>query len=705
MAQQLERHARAFPDRVAIVYPDGRDAAGGVRYAELTYGRLQERVERLAAGLAREGIGRGTRTVVMTRPGPDLYALLYALFRVGAVPVTVDPGMGVRRMLHCYRSVGAEAFIGPPVAHAVRVFSPRTFRTVRTRVTVGRRWFWGGPTLERLGRHEAAAEPAGPTEPGPSGTDLLMIGFTTGSTGPAKGVEYTHRMGRAIADSIRDTHGYGADDVSLITLPMYGVFDLRSGSTLVLAPVDPTKVAQADPAPLTEAMTRFRVNTMIASPALLRILAGHLERHPVPLPDLDRVIAGGAPTSPDVIARLRGALHERAAVHVTYGATEVLPIASIESAEIQAETAALGARGEGACVGRPATGVDIRLVRVTDGPLPRWTDGLAVAEGEIGEIAVAGDLVSARYHRDPAADAQHKIHEETADGAGRVWHRTGDLGHLDHAGRLWFSGRRTQRVTTAGGDLHTVGCEGVFHSHPLVRRTALVGVGEPGAQRPVLCVETEDGVDQGEWERLVPRLRLLAEAQPMTKGIEVFLRHPSFPVDVRHNAKIGREELSRWAAQQLASRGPGASAATGTPAARRRMWALRSIPLIGWAYLGAGLLVPLDQPVLVALWWIDAFLSVVVHAAQIPFALPRGRAVGRGPAATAALTMLYGAAWWKTLPRPAPEGATGAAAGTGSAAPREGAGVREGAGSSEGAGVREGAGSPGGAGVREGAGS
>ncbi|MEU8567105.1 fatty acid CoA ligase family protein [Streptomyces pathocidini] len=562
LADHLEYNARAFPGKAAII-----DPRGGAHPRELTYGALQLQVEELAAGLRRIGVAKGTKTVLMARPGPDLFALVFALFRIGAVPVVVDPGMGVRRMLHCYRAVGAEAFIGPPLAHAVRVLSRRTFARTRIHVTLGRRWFWAGHTLAGL---RAAAAPEDFERP--SGEDLLMIGFTTGSTGPAKGVEYTHRMAAAMARQVASAHGRDREDVSLVTLPLYGMLDLVLGSTLVLAPVDPVRVASADPAALVGALAEFEVTTMFASPALLRALGDHLAAHPADLPALRSVVSGGAPVAPDIVAALRAGLGEKTEVHVTYGATEALPISSIESAELLGETAERGARGDGTCVGRPVPGIEVRIVAVTEEPLPSW-DGLRrLGPGEVGEIVVAGEAVSTRYHASPAANAHHKIVDR---GAAAVWHRTGDLGYLDGSGRLWFCGRKAQRVRTADGELHTVRCEGVFTAHPLVNRTALVGVGAPGAQRPVLCVETVPGVDEAGWQRLLPELRALATAAgPPEAHIHDFLRHPAFPVDIRHNAKIGREELAVWATRQL-ERDSSARAA-GRRSARRRWGALRT---------------------------------------------------------------------------------------------------------------------------------
>ncbi|MDH6119825.1 fatty acid CoA ligase family protein [Kitasatospora sp. GAS204B] len=638
LADQLAHNADAFPSKVAIISPDGRIAGGEVRYRELSYQELQAQVEQLANELAAIGITKGMRTVLMAAPGPELFALAFALFRLGAVPVVVDPGMGVRRMLHCYRTVGAEAFIGPPIAHAVRVLGWRTFASIRITVTLGRRWFWGGHTLEGLRRRTAEEHQPRTIR----GSDLMMIGFTTGSTGPAKGVEYTHAMATAMARQIQAAHGRHREEVSLVTLPLYGILDLLFGSTLVLAPVAPAKVAHADPGLLVAALTRFDVSTMFASPALLRVLAEHLECHNAELPALRCVVSGGAPVPAELVAKLSAVLDSSATVHVTYGATEALPISSVQSAQILHESADLSALGDGTCVGRPLAGIEVRIIPVTDLPVASMAEVQAHSAWQVGEITVAGPAVSRRYHAAPAADRLHKIHDDSPRGPAKIWHRTGDLGYLDAMGRLWFCGRKSQRVRTGAGDLHTVRCEGVFNAHPLVRRSALVGVGEADRQRPVVCVETQPGVGRRQWRRVRDELHALAAANPVTQGLGEFLRHRAFPVDVRHNAKIGREELARWAQRQLQPQG--------------RRWALRTIPLAGWAYLLLGAVHPVDSIPLSVLWWIDAFLSVVVHAAQIPVALPRGRAAGRRPGATIALTMLYGATWWRSLSPTAKDG-------------------------------------------------
>jgi acyl-CoA synthetase (AMP-forming)/AMP-acid ligase II len=199
-------------------------------------------------------------------------------------------------------------------------------------------------------------------------------------------------------------------------------------------------------------------------------------------------------------------------------------------------------------VGRPLAGIELRIIKITDDPISVWTDDLVVPDGEIGEIVVAGDVVTKEYFGLPAATAGSKI----AYG-GRIWHRIGDVGYRDDQGRIWFCGRKAHRVVTAGGTLYSVCCESIFNEHPDVARSALVGVGTSGCKRPVIVVEPKAGrfPSKSRVEEFLKRLRELGRAHDHTKAIEEFLFHKSLPVDVRHNAKINREELAMWAAGRL----------------------------------------------------------------------------------------------------------------------------------------------------------
>ena len=612
IAVRLRENAQRKPEQTALIFPQGSG------YAEKTYGEMDRESDALARGFARAGIHRGTRTIVMLKPGFELFACLFALIKLGAVPVIVDPGMGVGRMLRCYRAVGAEAFVGIPLAHVVRVLSPRAFAGLSTVVTVGRRWFWGGHTLSELA--ERASEPFDIADV--SDDDLLFINFTTGSTGPAKGVEYTHGMALAMLGRIEAAFAQSADSVTFATLPLFVIFDLLQGSRSILPAMDVTKPAFVDAARMVRDIQHYGATHMFASPAFLHRVGAHAAKHNLTLPSLRTVVAGGAPVGDAILRCMERVLAPGARIAVTYGATEALPIASIDADRRLAMSERGPHTGHGTCVGQPSEGLALRIVRISDGPIERWSDELVLPAGEVGEIVLAGKFVSPSYHRSPRYDALHKI----ADGAKR-WHRTGDLGYLDAHGDLWFCGRKSQRVQTASGPAYTVQWEGVFNAHPDVHRTALVGV----EGKAVICVELRPGVEPS--PTLARELRERGRERGLT--VEHILFHPRFPVDIRHNAKIGREELSRWARRKL------------SPHRRGRL--LYAVPIAGWVFIVIGLIVPFTNPVLRGLWLVDLFLSVAVHGAQLFAAVPRGKRAGYSTFESVFRTFLLGATWWKFL--------------------------------------------------------
>jgi acyl-CoA synthetase (AMP-forming)/AMP-acid ligase II len=302
-----------------------------------------------------------------------------------------------------------------------------------------------------------------------------------------------------------------------------------------------------DAAKLLGTARSYKATTMFGSPALLNRVSRHGVAQGITLPTMKRVISAGAPVPATTLARFSRLLPEDAEIFTPYGATEALPVCSIGSREILAETAAASGEGRGICVGRPVKGLLLAVIAISDTPVDLWDDALRVTTGEIGEIVVRGPQVTAAYFNRPEATRLAKI---TAPDGG-FWHRMGDLGYLDGSGRVWFCGRKSHRVQTTAGTLCTIPVEGVFNPHPEVFRTALVGVGLPGHQRPVLCVELEQGVKASMKEKIRTELLEIGAAYTHTVGIKDILFHPAFPVDIRHNAKIFREKLAVWAERKL----------------------------------------------------------------------------------------------------------------------------------------------------------
>lgn len=545
IASHLSVMAERQPDVAAVIEPS-RDREGQLRYTQLSFRELEDLSNELARGFQSIGIGPGVRTALMVPPCLQFFAVTFALFKVGAVPVLIDPGIGLKNFGRCLAEAEPKAFIGISKAHAARVVLGWSRRIISIPVTVGKRWFWGGHTLEsvrRLGRQRAASE-ATLSSGNPEETAALL--FTSGSTGAPKGVVYTHAMFSAQVEQVRRLYSIQPGEIDLPTFPLFALFGPALGMTEVLPEMDFTRPAQADPEKISAVIHRFQITNMFGSPALINRLGRYGEEHAVTFPSLRRAISAGAPVPAKVLGRFAGLLPKGAQVFTPYGATECLPVASIGSDEILGETRRLTELGKGVCVGRPVDGLRLKIVRITDEPIAVWEDSLEVPQGTIGEIAVSATQASAAYFNRADATALAKI--ATADGG--FLHRMGDVGYLDEHGRIWFCGRKSHRVVTRQETLFTIPCEAIFNTHPSVYRSALVGVPRAGDVEPVLCVELEATAAAQPKARLVDELLTLGARHPHTRLIRRVLFHPAFPVDIRHNAKIFREKLAVWAGRQ-----------------------------------------------------------------------------------------------------------------------------------------------------------
>jgi acyl-CoA synthetase (AMP-forming)/AMP-acid ligase II len=540
IAYRLRDSVQRHPYKRAVVYPVGWDENGRVAYTHLTFAQLDEESDALAYGLENQGIRRGAKTILMVTPSLEFFALVFALYKTGAVPVIIDPGMGAQPMAKCLSQTRADAFIGIPKAHLLRWTYPACFKTIRKWVTVGRRILWAGITLNDL--HMPSPQPYKILETDRDDTAAIL--FTTGSTGPAKGVIYTHSIFNAQVNYIQSHFNIGDDEIDLPTFPLFALFDPALGMTAVIPDMDFTRPALADPIKIIEAITDQGVTNMFASPALLRNLAAYGMNDEIRLPSLRRAISAGAPVSTESVSQFSSLLTGDAEVHTPYGATEAMPVMSISSREILKETRKFSEKGYGTCIGKPVGDIVARIIRITDDPIEAWNDDLVVASGVIGEIVVKGSVVTRQYFERKDQDLLTKIQDKES-----FWHRMGDLGWQDNKGRVWFCGRKNHRVITENGSLFTIPCEAIFNKHPSVFRSALVGIGRPPRQKPIICIELKDkgkGMDQNV---LRQELLNLAAKQPMTEEIKTVIFHEKFPVDVRHNSKIFREKLAEWSSE------------------------------------------------------------------------------------------------------------------------------------------------------------
>ena len=534
----LHRAAAERKDAVALV--TGRNG----KYQTWTFQEVLANSNRYANALQEKGVQRGDRVMLMVRPSMEFICLTYALFQLGAVVILIDPGMGYKNLLRCIGSVQPKVLIAiPPVHLFSRVFR-QPFATVEQRFCVG------STLLGLCGiSMKGAVRKASPefTAVNTDEDELAAIIFTTGSTGPPKGVQYTHGIFYHQLQQIRDYYGIGSKDIDQPGFPLFGLFATALGAAAVIPDMDPTRPAEVDPAKFIRSIQDKQVTYSFGSPAIWNVVSRYCIDQQITLP-VRRILMAGAPVPGELIERVQRIMPESGEIYTPYGATESLPSTSITGQEILRETWEQTRIGKGTCVGRPLPGMQVAIIRPVDGPLADWNEAEILPADTIGEIAVKGPVVTPAYDHNAKETQMAKIPDQD-----RLWHRMGDMGYLDEQGRLWFCGRKAHRVLTKDGPMYTICCEAIFNEHPEVFRSALVGLGEPGAQQPVLTVELYTKKPRDE-ERLCAELRDLARANPLTSKIKIFMIFAAFPVDIRHNAKIFREKLAVWVLQRMECR-------------------------------------------------------------------------------------------------------------------------------------------------------
>ena len=546
----LQQQAAEQPESIAIAEPikgrwQRRDLPLKERYRCMTFKELAEDSTRLAAGLQAMGVTPGTRLALMIPPSCEFVSWVFALFKAGVVTVLIDPGMGKKNMINCLQRVKTDGFVGISPVQAIRTVLRFKFPTARMNVTVGRRWFWGGPTSDQLRQtspNQYTTFTANPQDP-------AAIIFTTGSTGTPKGVHYCHQNFYHQVLQIQQQYQIAPGERDLPAFPLFGLFNAAMGVATIIPEMDPTRPAHVNPENIIIPIQDWEVTQSFGSPALWETVGKYCEAHQTRMPSLRRILSAGAPVPPRVLQRMRNAMAEDGDMHTPYGATESLPVATISATEVLSETAAQTAIGRGTCVGNKFNGIDWRVIDIHDSEFNDISETVELDRGQIGELIVRGNVVTSHYVTHEQETRLHKIKD-----ADSFWHRMGDVGYLDDENRFWFCGRKAHRVELTDQTVFTIPSEAIINQHQRVYRCAIVGVDNLGIQEAALIVECwpEHQVQSRKDEQqLLEELRELASSNTLTTCLKHFLIRDALPVDIRHNAKIFREKLAVWAKEKL----------------------------------------------------------------------------------------------------------------------------------------------------------
>jgi len=514
----LDRAARIRPDTAAIIAgPAGRESV-------LTYAALVERSRRLASLFAEAGLRAGDGMAIMLPMSAELYAVIAAAWRLGVVPVFMDPNAGDAHFERCIRRYPVRAFVGTPAACLLRLASP-TLRKIPHAFVSG--VLFPGARPLRAARHCAPSKDACPC----ADDDLAMIAFTSGSTGQPKGIRRTHELLLATHAVLSAHVKPEGGEVALATLPMFTLTNLACGATSLIPDVDLRRPGRVDPRRIVGQLERWRARSAVASPALLERVADLCLTQRHTLESVQEIFVGGAPVFPPLLDKLtRMAPHARVAV--LYGSTEAEPIALLSSTEVSAEDVARTMHGRGLLAGPPIQEISLRILRDRWGSAlkagtPETLERETLQSGQPGEIVIAGPHVAAGY-LGGEGDAETKF--LVGD---QIWHRTGDAGWLDERGRLWLLGRCAARIEDALGTLYPYAVEAALSFHPGVVRSAFLS--HRGER--LLVLEMRERAQQPDVRALLRPLDWASIAAV------VLLKH--IPVDARHNAKVDYPALRR----------------------------------------------------------------------------------------------------------------------------------------------------------------
>lgn len=509
----------------------------------LTFGELDMLASQYASYLDSQGVKAGMRVMLMVKPSADFICLTFALFRIGAPVILIDPGMGYRNLLKCITGVKPDYLIGVPQAILFRTIFRKSFHTVKRSFSCGKLLGIPGTDIRENAKAPLPSKP--PFEA--DNDSLAAIIFTTGSTGPPKGVRFEHSIFSAQLRFIKEYYKIGPDDIDQPGFPLFGLFSIALGACAVIPDMNPSQPARVNPEKFISSILKYQVTYSFGSPAIWNVVSNYCMSNNIRSRHLKKILMAGAPVSGELIKRVYSLMEEDGKIFTPYGATESLPIVSIEGREILEKTWVKTRSGKGTCVGRPLPGIDVKVIEPNSDRLVSITDCKEMPANKIGEIIVKGDVVTRCYENNHIETEMSKIADEVG-----FWHRIGDVGYFDDSKRLWFCGRKAHRVRAQNGIMDTIPCESIINEHPCVFRSALVGIDQDdGYEIPAVIIELNEEINRSN-DIVLQEVRQLAENHINTREIKHFLIHPSFPVDIRHNAKIFREKLKIWAERKLA---------------------------------------------------------------------------------------------------------------------------------------------------------
>lgn len=541
----LAKVATTTPEKCAVHIAKDARKDGSAGSDSYSFGELYDLCTRYSQGLLDSGIEPHMRVLVMAKPSIDFLALIFAINKIGAVPVLIDPGMGLKRMLICIQEAEPAAMLALPILHIIKRCFPKYFKSVKVSISTGARLFPSVKTLADI-NHAPTTVKIHPSK----ANDLGAIFFTSGSTGIPKGVESLRKHLIAQRDGWNDALANQENDIEVTTFAIFLLISIASGRTCIVPDMNFSKPAKVNPKHIVHLVQKYKATLCFGSPALWDRVSRYCETQGITLPSLRQAITAGAPVGNRLCAHLDAILPNGVA-HILYGATEALPVSTVTSNHLLPDKADKTSSGAGVCVGQPFSGVELKILKITDETISCWDDELVLPTNTVGEIVVSGKNVTQTYFRREKETELSKIFQHQPDNTVTIWHRMGDVGYLDDEGNLWFCGRKRHCAFDGETPYYSLQVEGVFNSMEGVLRTALVNVESKNALELAIAVEPDTHMNK-EVDLKGIKANILERSKLFNIPIKHILLHDKpFPVDRRHNSKIEREKITVWANKKI----------------------------------------------------------------------------------------------------------------------------------------------------------
>lgn len=402
-----------FPTNKAIIHRD----------LKISYEGMSQKVSNTASYLQSKGIKKGTKVLVFVPMSIKLYQTVLALFSLGAVVVFVDEWADRKRLRKALQVVEVDAIIAPKKLLWLAYLLP-PFNTIRTKISIPNRLKPSLHNIQQVDPHDTA-----------------LITFTTGSTGLPKAANRTHHFLAEQFRILKKEIAAKDSDVCLVTLPIVLLSILGTGATGIIADYNQKKPEKLNAQAQLDLVKSQKVNLLISSPYFVEKLSEVVNEE---LPQLRKILTGGAPVFPSLAEKIQGAFPNSVNM-VAYGSTEAEPISTVSMKKVIADD---NLSQFGLLVGAIHPEIELKVIKICEDSISLNEEGWnnwELLEGELGEIVVAGPHVLTSYFNSEEAFNLNKIR----DGE-KIWHRTGDSGRYIN-GKIYLNGRTSQLIPSEDG--------------------------------------------------------------------------------------------------------------------------------------------------------------------------------------------------------------------------------------------------------------